>query len=433
MPNAPTPLAQARAALARGDIASAREHARDATSIAPHAGEAWLFRAIAALAAGDLDDAESAFRQLRELAPDDARGHAGLGQVAATRGDTAASLAHLHEAARRKPRWSEPSLRIGEALRAAQPEKAGGWFLRAALGDPPQPAALHGLLACALALRAQAPPRRELHLPRPLPSVTIVRSDANPAHADSVRAAIERHARPLLPTLELLEPEAGERSRAAWLNRAIARARGEMVVVLRGDAAPIGDDFLPLLLEELMYADIVGVVGTHWLVAPALDWAGAPWLQGWPLRRDGARVVLSMLGLESPASRGLQALDGTLLALRRELAQQLRFDEGFGGWHLCELELSHRAYRLGLRLSALAPFPLLQDGPPPFDESVRPELARFTQLYAVPPPFARRATPGAGVPVEDIPSALAAAGWLEHICAQRWRLSWELPPSPLAA
>ena len=274
---------------------------------------------------------------------------------------------------------------------------------------------------------------RELHLPRPLPRVTIVRSDEGGARGAEVRNAIARHVLAAFPGTEVLEPDAPYASRATWLNRAIARAHGDVVVVLRGDVAPLDARFLPAVLEELMYADLVGALGTHWLVAPALAWAGAPWLQGWPLRRDGARITLTVHGLEAPVARGVQALDGTLLALRRDVAQRLRFDEGFAGWHLCELEASHRAYRLGLRLSVLSPCALLADPPRPFDDAFRGEAQRFAQLHPVPPPFPHRPVPGVTAPFVDVADALSACAWLEHFCAERWRLAWELPPVPVAA
>ena len=431
--NSPSSLLEATAALARGDLASARPLAQAATRDAPELADAWLMRAVSAMAAGDLDDAGESFARMSVLAPNDARGHAGLGQIAGARGDAHAALTHLHEAALRQPHWSEPSLRIGERLRATRPEQAGGWFLRAALGEPLQPAALSGLLGCALDLRREAPPPREFLLPRPLPRVSIVRSDAGSAHADAVRAAIDRYVKPLLPDVELIEPRTQEASRAAWLNKAIAQAKGEVIVVLRGDVEPCSGEFMRAVLEELMYSDLVGAVGTHWLVAPAVAWTGAPYLQGWPLRRDGGRVAITMHGFDAPVSRGMQALDGTVLALRRELAQRLRFDEGFGGWHLCELEFSHRAYRHGLKLAALAPCAVVQDGQRPADDGFRAEISRFATVHAVPPPFAHRQLPGVTAHVEDGTSALAACAWLERICAQRWRLSWESPPSPFEA
>ena len=431
--NAPPSLADAGAALARGQPDVARELAAQLTTANPAFADAWLLRAVAAMATGRLDEAHESFAHLRELSPDDPRGPAGLGEVARARGDVTAALALLHEAARRKPAWSEPSLRIGEALRASRPVDAASWFLRAALGEPPQAGALAGLIGCAMDLRGQPIAPRELHLPRPLPRVTIVRSDDGGARSVEVRDAIARHVLAAFPDTEVLEPDAPHASRAMWLNRAISRAHGDVVVVLRGDVAPLDAAFLPAVLEELMYADLVGALGTHWLVAPALAWAGAPWLQGWPLRRDGARITLTVHGLEAPVARGVQALDGTLLALRRDVAQRLRFDEGFAGWHLCELEASHRAYRLGLRLSVLSPCALLADPPRPFDDAFRGEAQRFAQLHPVPPPFPHRPVPGVTAPFVDVADALSACAWLEHFCAERWRLAWELPPVPVAA
>ncbi|HET7844851.1 MAG TPA: hypothetical protein VFL14_11915, partial [Xanthomonadales bacterium] len=103
----------------------------------------------------------------------------------------------------------------------------------------------------------------------------------------------------------------------------------------------------------------------------------------------------------------------------------------FGGWHLCELELAHRAYRAGLKLAVLAPCAVLQDGPRAADDAFRAEIAHWAAVHPVPPPFAHRPLPGATAHVDDAEQALAACGWLAQMCGERWRCAWELPPSPI--
>src|SRR5690349_2624843 len=104
--NAPPSLADAGAALSRGDPESARAIAAQVSVADPGLADAWLLRAVASMATGRLDEARDSFARLRDLSPDDPRGPAGLGEIARARGDMPAALALLHEAARRKPAWS---------------------------------------------------------------------------------------------------------------------------------------------------------------------------------------------------------------------------------------------------------------------------------------------------------------------------------------
>jgi len=59
--------------------------------------------------------------------------------------------------------------------------------------------------------------------------------------------------------------------------------------------------------------------------------------------------VVTLYDVMERETKGLQALDGLLLATRRETALRLGFDEAtFDGWHLYDLDFSLRAAQAGL-------------------------------------------------------------------------------------
>jgi hypothetical protein len=59
-----------------------------------------------------------------------------------------------------------------------------------------------------------------------------------------------------------------------------------------------------------------------------------------------------LYSLESGLLHGMQALDGLLFAVRRDLAARVGFDAAnFDGFHFYDLDFTYRAWRQGLRLA----------------------------------------------------------------------------------
>jgi tetratricopeptide (TPR) repeat protein len=140
------------------------------------------------------------------------------------------------------------------------------------------------------------------------------------------------------------------RSLAEGYNRALRQARHEIVLFAHDDVRIPIPDFAARLLRALSRHDLVGVAGTRKLVGGAWHFAGYPQLAGqvgMPAG-DGGYVV-TLYGVAEAETQGLQALDGLLLATRRETALRLGFDEAsFDGWHLYDLDFSLRAAQAGL-------------------------------------------------------------------------------------
>lgn len=139
-------------------------------------------------------------------------------------------------------------------------------------------------------------------------------------------------------------------SLAEGYNRALRRARHDLVVFAHDDVEIVSPDFAARLLGALRRHDLIGVAGTRKLVGGAWHFAGHPHLAGqvgMPGKDGGYVVTLYEIG--EPESKGLQALDGLFLATRRNAAMRLGFDEAtFDGWHLYDLDFSLRASSAGM-------------------------------------------------------------------------------------
>jgi tetratricopeptide (TPR) repeat protein len=140
------------------------------------------------------------------------------------------------------------------------------------------------------------------------------------------------------------------RSLAEGYNRGLRQARHDVVVLAHDDAAILSQDFAARLLRGLSRHDLIGVAGTRKLVGGAWHFSGYPHLAGQVgMPGSGGGYVVTLYDVVEPETKGLQALDGLLLATRRETALRLGFDEvTFDGWHLYDLDFSLRASQAGL-------------------------------------------------------------------------------------
>lgn len=178
-------------------------------------------------------------------------------------------------------------------------------------------------------------------------SISVLMCSANPERAARAEAMYRR----LLARVPHEIVVIGDaRSLASGYTRALAQAQHEFVVFAHDDVEILSPDFAARLLRALSRHDLVGVAGTRRLVGGAWHFAGHPHLAGqvgMPAA-DGGYVV-TLYEVRQAETGGLQALDGLLLATRRETALRLGFDEvSFDGWHLYDLDFSLRAAQDGL-------------------------------------------------------------------------------------
>lgn len=313
----------------------------------------------------------------------------GLGEPAATQARHAAALP-----ARRAVHGGDTQPDPVEALyqRAAAAFAVDNWaesmaFTQQALALEPALPALHYLLGSCrlgqeqLAAALQAYARcLELRPKYPLSAETLARQalcharmeGANgktaaiealaPQHRQSVSvlicsASAERASRAEAMYRRLLAEVPHEvilindaRSYAEGYNRALQRARHDVVLFAQDDIDILSPDFAARLLRAICRHALVGIAGTRKLVGGAWHFAGYPHLAGQIGRPNGeGRYVVTLYDVTERETKGLQAVDGLLFATRRDTALRLGFDEsGFDGWHLYDLDFSLRAAQAGL-------------------------------------------------------------------------------------
>ena len=144
------------------------------------------------------------------------------------------------------------------------------------------------------------------------------------------------------------------RSLAEGYERGLAACRYEVVVFAHDDVELAPGRPLSCLTGALVHCDVVGVAGSRSVHGPAVTWDGHPHVHGWVAYpgADPAGWDATIYSLESGLLHGMQALDGLLFAARRETARRIRFDAAtFDGFHFYDLDFTHRAWRLGLRLA----------------------------------------------------------------------------------
>ena len=160
------------------------------------------------------------------------------------------------------------------------------------------------------------------------------------------------------------------RSLSEGYNRGIAQSRGEQIILSHDDIEIVTPDFAERLERHLAQFDLIGVAGTTRLVTGKWESAGDPY----------AFVVISAPVPDCPGYvtvlRGggplvvpdIQALDGVFMAMRREVAVSVPFDDVlFDHFHLYDLDFSFRAHLAGFSLAVCRDIVLIHQSIGKFD------------------------------------------------------------------
>jgi hypothetical protein len=210
--------------------------------------------------------------------------------------------------------------------------------------------------------------------------ISIVVCSHRPANAERIRAhlaAVFAHA----PHELVLIDDAV--SLCEGYTRGLRQTRGEWLVFSHDDVEFIGADAAARLLGHLASYDVVGVAGTTHLIDGAWASAGDPSCFGFVVypAQDG-RFTAKLWGAGDLCVGGAQALDGCLMACRREVAERVGFDaETFDGFHLYDLDFTFRAHRQGFRLAVCRDLALIHDSTGTVDASWRVYKRRFEEKF----------------------------------------------------
>jgi hypothetical protein len=139
------------------------------------------------------------------------------------------------------------------------------------------------------------------------------------------------------------------RSLAEGYNRGVAQSCGDVIVLSHDDIEIHSTELAGRLYVSLQKLDLVGVAGTSRLADAQWTAAGRPYLHG--NIKYAAPSGERWQATYGPPSDKIEALDGVFLAARRAVCITIPFDEGtFDGFHLYDLDFSHRAFLGGFRV-----------------------------------------------------------------------------------
>lgn len=272
-------------------------------------------------------------------------------------------------------------------LRLGRPEEAAKVFSESCAISPPHSFWYHCRAGEALA-RARMARARGVHTPLlELPAgaantlLSVVMCSARP----------ERYARASAQYRELLKEVPHEiigihdaHSLCEGYNRGLRGSKGELVVFSHDDVQIVSRDFAAKLHASFAQADVLGVAGTDLLSGPTWQGSGAAHTHGQiahPADGDG-QWELGVYGVRARLAPGIEALDGVLLAARREVAARLGFDDvTFDGWHFYDLDFSVRAAQTGYRLAVRNDLLLCHDSRGHYDAAWRRYADRFTAKH----------------------------------------------------
>lgn len=171
------------------------------------------------------------------------------------------------------------------------------------------------------------------------------------------------------------------RSLAEAYNRGLWRTRGSIVIFSHDDIIILDPDFGQKISHRLEDFDILGFVGTRRVIAENWWAAGIPWLSGQVAHPHLPDKILhlSMWNPEPwPVVDGIQGIDGLCMMARREVAEEIGFDETtFDGFHLYDLDFSFSAWRAGKKLGVCCDIPVIHASRGNYDK----EHTRYGRLF----------------------------------------------------
>ena len=348
------PRERALAAWRERRYAEAREAAQEWIAREPGSSEAHQLDGQAAVRMGDAAGAAHSYETAERLGGGAACAF-NAGNAWHASGDGGRALAAWRRAASRGASLGPHAVALGKTLaEAGDTDLAARLWRDIVHRDPRAFEATQALVDLAAATRDRASPPLPLAPAgaRPPPrsfSFVICSID------DAKFASVSRTLSTRFEGLDVEVIRIGDaRSLCEGYARGLERSRGDAVVFSHDDIDLIAPDAARRLALHLTRHDVVGVAGTSRVAGPAVFWSGHPHIHGWMTHRlpGDEDFEASFSSLAAPVVAGMQAIDGVLMACRREAAQRVGFDAAtFDGFHLYDLDFSYRAHLSGHALA----------------------------------------------------------------------------------
>ena len=364
--------------------AEAREAAQAWIADEPGSAQAHQLAAQAAVRLGDAAAAAASYETAEALGGGPACAfNAGNAWKAA--GDEAKALGAWRRAAVSSASLGAHATTLASALASAGDATGAGRVLAAVVrGDPGAFAAMQALVDLARDDRA--------HAKAPLPlepagahaeprAFSFVICSIDPkkfaAVSNTIARRFARHDHELIRINDAS-------SLCDGYTRGLARTRGDVVVFCHDDIDLVAPDAADRLARHLTHHDVVGVAGTTRVTGPAVFWSGHPHIHGWMTHRlpGESDYEASFSSAATPVVGGMQAIDGVLMACRRDVALAVGFDEAtFDGFHLYDLDFSYRAHLAGHRLAVACDLGIVHASKGRFDQAWETYAKRFRAKF----------------------------------------------------
>jgi len=172
-------------------------------------------------------------------------------------------------------------------------------------------------------------------------------------------------------------------SLAEGYNRGLRLTQGDIVIFSHDDILILDDGFAGKIARRLETFDILGFAGTRKLVNAIWWCAGMPWICGAVAHACPQSLTLGMWNAEPwPVVDGIQAIDGLCVMTRREVAEEIGFDEiTFDGFHLYDLDFSFSAWRMGKKIGVCCDIPVIHASMGRYDEQHKEYSRRFLEKH----------------------------------------------------
>jgi len=172
------------------------------------------------------------------------------------------------------------------------------------------------------------------------------------------------------------------RSLAEGYNRAVRRAKGDVVVFSHDDVEVVSPDLAGALSRALASLDVVGVAGTSRVVDGYWPRAGQPHIHGWVTIPAPDGYSVNIYGVDAPIESGHEALDGLFFAARRDVLTRIPFDEeSFDAFHGCDIDFTFRAHVAGFRVGTSAEIALIHASGGTFDANWARYNSKFVDKH----------------------------------------------------
>lgn len=162
------------------------------------------------------------------------------------------------------------------------------------------------------------------------------------------------------------------RSLSEAYNRGLNQAKGDIIILSHDDIEFLQPSaWLSKIKSHLDSFDLIGLAGTTKLIGPAWAQAGPPNTFGQvaEINSEGEPYRVLIFGTPLSVVPDIQAVDGLFMALKKDVADKVRFDENFfDGFHCYDIDFSFSVYKAGFRLGVATDIPVLHASQGKFEE-----------------------------------------------------------------